>query len=344
MNATAARPFDVYHFFQFGGAANITSTSQIGQGGGAPGLMSPGGTTSFNGSTNYSGVMYQCAIGIGGTGGSSLSVNNGNPWKGTQNVNGSDTKSQTSVWGAPSGGGTGVMIFPRSNDSSNGTYRTVTQLGVQASWHTTGQQRHGIVADDDSFVFFIDTSDNSNYSMLFSGIYNPRPNIAYAITYPFCVVSTGAPNLPLDFLLENVYGDASGASNNQGGICGVLTGSVASCQLDHWVGNFVIDSNYNPDHQLAALGTVYNEWPIMCGIFEQFPIQQSGYLGQISFIREAFNIPVNDTTANFSRIFLGTTTAAQSKISAPWDSQNNTVPRSGNTLGGVTFVTNLDGA
>jgi|SRR5579863_1660801 len=350
LNATTVRPYDVYLLFQWCGAPNFTSNSGFGTSPGNPGNIN-GNTqgNAFNSNSNP-GIAMQAAIGIGGTGGSAGSPNNGNPWKGTSNVNGADTKNATSVWGAPPGGGTGMMVFPRSNQDGTGAFRNTVAncMGISYFDFDTGQQRMGIVADDDSFIIFTDHSDNGNYYMCYSGIFSPRPNLVPLITYPYCAVCT-INNIPLDFLgvfangVTHGYGEIAGTQNNQGGIVNVLSGTVVTCQLDHWAGNFNVDSNFQPNHQLANLGTPYNEFPIWCGVAELYPPQQAGWLGQINFIRDVYNVPTNDTKSDFSRIFLGSTTAGSSHISAPWDSQNNTVPRSGNTRAGVTFVTGGDG-
>src|SRR5579884_134895 len=122
-NATTTRPYDVYHMFQWSGAPNQGGQS-FGTAPGAPALVN-GSSQPVDGNHTFMG--YAAAIGIGGTGESSLSPNNGNPWKGTTNNNGADTKPSTGpIWGAPAGGGTGVIIWPRSN-SNYGSHRQQTQ-------------------------------------------------------------------------------------------------------------------------------------------------------------------------------------------------------------------------
>ena len=342
-NATTARPFDVYYLFQWGGSST-QSGQQLGNAPGAPALTC-GTTTPFDG--NHTSLMVQAAIGIGGSGGSAGSPNNGNPWRGTQNGNGADTKNSLNVWGAPSGG-QGAMVFPRSNNGNSpsnqqvGAHQSIRQNGglLYSTNVDNNPTRMGIVGDDDSWCYFCDFSDNGNYLLTYCGLFVPRPNIAQLIPYPFCCIMN-YNNIPLPIADQNVMGDIAGTSTQQGGIAMPTSGSVGQLQLDYLVNNFQAQVDYNPDHQMP--GNPYNEWPIWVGPFEPWPASMSGYLGQIEFIKAMYNVPTNDVKSDFSRIFLGTTTQAQQKISVPWDSQNNTVPRSGASRAGVTFVTTLGG-
>jgi hypothetical protein len=274
-----------------------------------------GSTNPVNG--NYAYLGHQAAIGIGGIGGSALSPSNGNPWKGTTNANGTDTKpASTSIWGAPAGGGTGVIVFPRSNDSNWGTYRTQAQnCGQIMNWGGgSGQQtRWHVVGDDDSFVIAIDFSDLGQYCMSFSGIYQPRTSMT--VPYPYLVIDT-ADALPFVYTSTSVYGDVAGTASRQGGIVTATSGSVASLQLDH-----------------------YSAFDIPVGIYEIQPGGSiSGLMGQIDFFREMFNVQTNGVSSDYSRIFVGGASINTTKYAIPWDSVNRTVPRSGYQRQGVSFV------
>jgi hypothetical protein len=241
------------------------------------------------------------------------------------------------------------MVFPRSNNGNSpsgqqvGAHQQSRQNGgsIYGLQNDTTQTRMGIVGDDDSWAIIIDYTDTQASPYLaYAGLYVPRPNIAQNIPYPFCCIFDWN-NIPIAVSDQNIWGDIAGTSNQQGGIAMPGTGSVGQLQLDYLQNNFAVDSNFAPDRQMP--GSAYNEWPIWCGVFEPWPQPMSGYLGQIEFIKVVYGVPTNDTKSDFSRIFFGTTTVASQKISFPWDSQNNTVPRSGNTRQGVTFVTNLGG-
>jgi len=342
-NATAARPYDVYHLFQWSGSNGDNVNFSFNASPGNPGLL--------NGSS-ASGVGHACAIGIGGTGGSALSTSNGNPWKGTQNGNGADTKSVTNVWGPPPAGGTGVIIFPRSNSGATGAFRVSSALGhygencseLASFGNTTLQScRMGIAADDDSFAIFWDPNNSNNWYMGYSGLYIPRPNVP-SPPYPYCCIESSV-SLPFSYGDTSTYGDIAGNASQQGGVACPFTGSVASMQLDYLGNTFMYnnanpsDTNFWPDHQMPGL--LYNEWQIPMGIYEVAPEQRSGFLGHIDFVRYMFNVPTADVKSDYSRIFLGSSTLVSIKCSVPWDSQNNTVPGTGTTRPGVTFVTSI---
>ena len=330
-NATVARPYDVYYLFQWAGATNQSGLA-IGTAPGAPALGN--GFSGYNNNTTYAGVSYQVAIGIGGSGGSALSPSNGNPWKGSSSNNGTDTKPTTGpIFGAPAGGGTGVIIFPRSNDNVGG-HRLLTQnQGVIMWWNTEPiQVRMHVIADDDNFVIATDIGDNESYSLSYSGLYTPRTSLSP--TYPFCTLMA-VNALPFNYTNTTVYGDTAGTSNLQGGIVQVLSGTVAQLQLDHLT-NFAQGADYWPNRQFNT--TMFDELTIPIGIYEVGQANVSGYLGQIDFIREMYNVPTNAVKSDYSRIFLGSTTLAATKYSVPWDKETKTVPRSGNTRQGYSFV------
>ena len=334
-NATAVRPFDVYHMFQWSGAPNQGGVS-FGTTPGNPGLI--------NGSTqpidnNHTFMAYAAAIGIGGTGGSALSPANGNPWKGTTAANGTDTKPTVGpIWGAPTGGGTGVIIWPRSN-SNYGAHRAQTQnmgaLGSSFSNDANFPNRFHIVGDDDSWVLFNDYGDiGTGFTMGYSGLYTPRNNVT--VPYPYVVIDS-YNGLPWAVAAESaIYGDIAGTSAQQGGIVTPLSATVVSAVMDHY-SLFSQDANFWPDRSVSP--PVFNQLDIPVGSFETGgPQDFCGFLGQIDFIREMYNVPQYSVSSDYSRIFIGTTTVNQIKWALPWDKATKTVPRSGQNRNGITFV------
>lgn len=150
-NASVARPYDVFHLFQWTGANNGTGGMGGGFGSapGNPGLI----LGSSNTGNNNSHLGHACAIGISGSGGplggavitglgitgfggstsGSLAQGFGNPWRGSMNaltgVLGIDQKANggtngvNGVWSAPPGSGSyasgsGIFVFPRSNSEA----------------------------------------------------------------------------------------------------------------------------------------------------------------------------------------------------------------------------------
>jgi len=363
-NATTVRPFDVYHYFQWCGGSSLTRGATWNTSPAAPSLIHGLNNSSYN-SAGAAGIGYQCAIGISGSGGTSGSLG-GNPWKGTTNANGADTKPSTPlpVWSAPTGGGTGVMIFPRSNDGDTGAFRASSTVGhyaencmqifgtVSSAPASNFDMRMHIIADDDSWVFWADPQDSLSSTVLtFSGIYVPRANQpvgAQSSIIPYMVVggcADGGTNMPwADHSSESIYGDIAGTQTQQGGIIGNTTASVRPVVIEKlW--NFACgasDTNgiyYNPNFA-AFSGSKgnYDEFDFAVGIFETTPQQISGYLGTLDFVRAAYNVPGNTPRWDFNRLFVGSQTVNDHKYSIPWDSQNFTFPRSGITRQGITFI------
>jgi hypothetical protein len=374
-NATLARPYDVFHLFQWTGANNGTRGQSFGTGpAGSPGLVN-GSTQPIN--ANYGAVAHACAIGVSGSGGQiigniygastsgSLGSGFGNPWRGTMNAYtgalGTDTKPATGpVWSAPvaSGtyaAGTGVMIFPRSNDGDTGAFRGASSVGHFAenmggmyagNNNVNSDVRMHVIADDDSFVFWVDTNDSNNAStiMCFSGIYVPRAGLnsgAQGGITPYAVIDSYNA-LPWSVANESVYGDIAGTSAQQGGIIGNTTGSVRPLVMDQSVA-FMIDFNFHPNQTMSsstgpAPTGFYDEYDIPVGIYEPTPVQISGFLGHIDFVRSMYNVSTPGVRWDFNRSFVGSLTVADRKYSIPWDSQNRTVPRTGTTRQGITFV------
>lgn len=358
-NATSNRPFDVYHLFQWTGANSGATTPPTAAAqllgalsSSAPALIQS--VQTYNGSVNTE-IGYACAIGIGGTGGSALSPNNGNPWKGSMNVDGRDYKGTgvgtTAVWGAPSGG-SGIITFPRCNNGINGTFASLSQnmmLIFQNGNTDTWQTRQNIIADDDSFVILTDVSDVGAYSLTYAGIYRQRPDIpSGSIPYPYCVICTCNSNLPFSY--TSVYGDTAGNSTQQGGIVTPLSGTSVNLLLDHYSTNFMVDGNFWPDRQMSQSSAIFNEFHINVNSYElatqnspQTYINNGNFcaqLGELDFIHEVYNIATNTVRSDYSRIFVGSATLASTHYSIPWDSSTNTVPRTGTTRQGVTFTSN----
>jgi len=364
-NATQVRPYDVYHLFQWTGANNGTRGQSFGTGNGSPGLVN-GLAVPIN--NNYGSLGHAAAIGVSGSvtaslGGTTGSLG-GNPWKGGMNaltgVLGIDIKAQTGpIWGAPVGGGTGVMIFPRSNDGDTGAFRQLTQNtgGIYGGINNQSNDvRMSIIADDDSWVFWCDTGDTNAASTVlsYSGIYIPRndmPSGSLAGIIPYCVIDSFNA-MPWSVGNQSVYGDIAGTSAQQGGIIGNTTASVRPLVMDQ-SNAFMIDFNFHPNMQISASagglggttlagpysgGGFFDEYNIPVGIFEATPQQISGYLGEIDFVRTMFNVSTPGVRWDFKRAFFGDATIAQRKNSIPWDNQNRTVPRTGLTRAGITFI------
>lgn len=407
LNATAARAADVYHLFQWLGYSSATPQGQGFIAPGLPGVVA-GVTTSVSGNCI---IAHAAGIGIGGTGGSSLSVSNGygNPWKGTTNNNGADFKTPAlsgtfsvtsgstavtssvsgaivsgstiafsnaswltytvtgsgtswtlgsafegvtngavtaasvggttgaaAVWGTPSGGGTGSLLFPRSNGASGSFASQANNMGYLAVFPASDitPTRCHIVADDDSFAYMTDQSDSNGYFVSYSGLFNARPNAITPIPLPYLVIDSGDSAAPWTTTVGTVYGDSAGTAVTQGGIVSAsVSNGVRSLQLDA-LPVFTGDTSFSPNRNFTNL--TFDEFDVFCGAYET---SYYGLLGQIDWIRFVVNVQTNYTRSDFTRIFCGASGVASTKMSCPWDSENDTVPRSGISITGVNFVT-----
>jgi len=105
--------------------------------------------------------------------------NPANPWNGTSNFDGADTKGAT-VWAAP-GGGT-LYVMPRSNDVGGSHATNKENCGPILLTGTTVDQRLHFAADEDSFWSTHDHDDaNRFFHNWFVGPYVPTPDFNPAV-------------------------------------------------------------------------------------------------------------------------------------------------------------------
>lgn len=350
MNATSLRPFDIYHLFQFcgtdgGGAYSpYSSSATFGLTPGNPGVVQ-GSSAAINV------IAHACAVGIGGTGGSTLSVSNGygNPWKGTSNNNGADTKGST-VWGTPSGG-TSAYIWPRSNDGF-GSFSALAQnmTPVTPQYGSQNSTRFHILADDDSWVIASNAADNGDFVISSCGIYTPSTYLSstnLVNVYQFGSNNGGTPQYGSVVLTDKtVYGTVAGTSIQEGGV-GTPNG-VRGLQFDGlpiWLGSGTSNASSLVMPNLQNSG-YYDENDFPIGSYEiSTGNDWSGLLGKIDFIRMTFGIATESVKTDYSRLYVGATRGAQSsggwkntQVSIPWDNVYFTIPRSGYTPQGVNFI------
>lgn len=363
MNATALRPYDTWHLFQWGGNGGGSSTGQweptswtFGESPGSPALICGGNFSSFGGAC----IAHSCAVGIGGsTGGSTLSNTNGygSPWNGTTNNNGADTKGST-VWTTPSGG-TSFLVYPRSNALPQGSYTADTQNMISLvtiSNAANGKMRQQILADDDSWVTLFDSTNTGNYQMASAGVYFAKPGLSASLInyYQFCHgYNTNITTLNYaDASTGSCYGTLVGTTDFEGGVGSYSYGSptVRGIQFDQ-LQAFGTSTNTFPNLQNdgyydeldIALGSIDNT-TAAAGYVNANPqngpyFNINGYLGRINFIRQTYNVVANSVEDGYGRYYVGATaTQAQQKYSVPWDNVNFTVPLTGTTPQGVTFV------
>lgn len=311
-NPTASRTWPWYMLVQWFRA----DQAGFGTSPGNPGLIDA--AVNLGGSS--SGVAIACAIGIGG---------DENPWNGTTAL-GSATKG-SSVWKVPTGG-TSVMVWPRSNNagdmaSTNGTHMT-NKENTQAIWGKNGngvQLRYHILADSDSFIWIGDDDNDGFYNGMYNGVYIPRSGIS--ATHPFIQISAN----PVSSYAANVQ---IGALTGIGGVTLGAISAVGSRGCRQMImGRYDEFFTTTTQPNQAFNPAQYDEFPLSFGYYEF--ASHFGYLGQVEFLRETFNIANLSTNSDSSRAFLGNPSNNTIKWSVPWSAA--VVPGSGTTRTGTNF-------
>jgi hypothetical protein len=289
----------------------------------------PGGTIAGGSSgTPYAGIGVQmaCAVGAGGT--------PANPWNGTTNNNGTDTKG-TPWWVAPGGGGK-LYCFPRCNSAGGGAATNANDLAWAYKTHyysLATQTRFHIVTDDDCIVFLIDEGNDGGVFGFTGGYYTPRADLT--VDRPLVmmgVVNSGANALPH----QQRFGSVSGVGDDypggvHAGVGGTMPGVVAVAldRFDFW--NFTDVCYPNKAFSPAAFDT----FPLFIGAYEVAPTVYAGYLGTYPFVRDAYHVVNNTTNVGKTRACFGPASPLYVHISIPWDGV--TVPDTNATRAGVSF-------
>jgi hypothetical protein len=301
---------------------------------------SPGNPGLISGITGNSGdgrVGVQFAIGIGG---------DQDPWNGTGTL-GTSVKG-ASVWKIPTGG-TGVLVWPRSNNVG-GAHATSMQNCTEIYFRNTGgfgtgpSQCH-IIMDDDNFLFVNRVLDTATYSFQYFGLYTPHPDLNP--TYPMVSFGTGVNTgggggiIPINVSAQHgsitgtgVDAFSAGTTSNTGGVPGPnpAVDGVRGLYVDRYASLLFGADARQPNRFFNPAQC--DEYPIPFMMYEH-PAHY-GYAGQVDFIREITSIPTHTrNTGVGDRMVFGSNTTASVKISAPWAA--GILPGSGVTRGGVAF-------
>lgn len=258
-------------------------------------------------------VFVSAAIGIGG---------DENPWNGTENADGTDTKPAT-PWANPGGGGTNVMVVPASNSDSgsDGTNKNNCLLVYNES--TAGSAaRYHIVADDDAIVFAWSQGDTGDYQVVFFGAITANPGLASYPT-PFACWKTTAQTQEVQ--LSTPYTDDNS---------GVTDPDTSEA---NWQASRV---------QLIGPVQIF-EAPYMPndaeGLFDSFPLGfasdqsgNAGYRGETSFVLTTWGVAAQDTDVAQELFIAGPSSATNNKPVIPWDGA--TTPGSGVARTGTDFT------
>ncbi len=279
----------------------------------------------FDASNAGIGIQMMCAVGSFGE--------PIEPWNGTTNNDGTDTKGSP-WWNVPPGGF--LYAFPRSN-SINGAFEAevnnlawamkVARFGTAQVW------RFHIVADDDCFVMLSDDGDNGGYHGLTCGYYTARSDLVIDRALVMMgVTADGANTFPHDQAFGKV---GSGADAYPGGIHAGILGSmdpvvsVALARMFTWQATDVCYPNK------AFATPAFDTFPLFIGAYETAPTVYCGYLGVYDFVRDVYKVANGSTNVGKTRAAFGPTATTFVHLSIPWDGV--TTPGTNATREGVSF-------
>lgn len=261
---------------------------------GADSIAVPGSPGNISGQSGQQGIGFAFAV----------RLDSGNPWGGTSNNSGADTKG-TQVWNS---GSSQLFVWPRNN-SFGGTYVAQKQQMMGPFGTHAASTFYHVIADNDNFAFVFDDSGNSSHTMVYFGKYSARsgttPNVPYVALYND--VETYDP-----FIQLAAYGTVGG---KDGGVASNDSNSGTLRVTFSGVNEFWTTS-FQPNNNFGA-APVYDEFPVHLGSDEG---TSAGYLGTLDygFIRYIYNCASNDISSDFSRAIFGNASTASCKVSLPW--------------------------
>ena len=307
---TRTEPFFIFVQFARGDQGVFASS-----GSGSPVVFKNG-----NISGGVAAIGMQMAVGVGGT---------LNPWNGTSGTFGSpgtfgtQTKG-TPVWVNPPSGGTGLYVFPKAN--STGTYSTNRQALLpiyEANLANDTPNRYHFMADHDGLLILIDQSNTNQYTVAYSGVYEPKAG--FATSPPYIQFSHTSGTLSTS---PTVYGDSNGSNISNGGIAFVgATGtpqvrSVMFSRLDE-----ILSTTLQPNRWFGS--PAYDEIPPIVGVQDLY----GGPAGAMTFFREVKNVINLERNTAGDKLVVGSSTVSDPKVIVPWNS--SVVPLSGVTRVGT---------
>ena len=299
MDASARRSFPFYIFVTVGGVNTAVAESVT--------VLQQSAPTSGSGQ-----VMISAAVGIGG---------DENPYNGTQNADGTDTK-PTQIWDVPTGG-TNVLALGARNSTlgTDGVNKNNVQPLYSQSQPSQDCRQH-IVCDDDTFIFFWD----DNYP---SGVFEMTvlgcPVTLNDLTYPrpLYLFSNGATA----FFTGNF-------SNWNSGITAIDTaedqfeaGSLLVASYDD-----VLASAYQPDADGGR-----DLLPVYFGSYDSNDgAADRGLRSQSELLKAVYGVASEDTINSLEYFVIGNSSTTSRKYVVPWDGA--TTPGSGFDRSGTDFT------
>jgi hypothetical protein len=290
-SASSVRTTDLYVLIQW------ASTDTFGASPGNPGLIDSG---------TGDGVAIAMAFREDG----------GNPWAGTTNDDGTDTKAAT-VWTA---GGSVLHVLDRSCSdyaTLNGTHVTNKENMLEINNMSHNHTRLHAVGDADSFVIFCNESSSlgspGSYRMAYGGVYTPGND--FTMDNPYMLFA-GMQNAAISLASPgSIVGTYNCNSYLEGGLLSnIPTDKVQTFAM---IGNPSLHNLvYQPNMQIA--GGTFDRIPIAVLAYEG---STYGYLGQIPshILAMVFSLPMETVNSAADWAFIGTTNFDNQQFAIPWD-------------------------
>ena len=247
----------------------------------------------------------------------------GDPWNGTTNANGTDTKG-AQVWTA----GVSTLHILDYSCGSDGNYSANMENCISPGMDLNSlSSRFHLLADEDNFIVLVDVTDDGSYGVYFSGLYTQSPEIT--ASYPMICITM--VTLPL-ITGASVYGVAGGNGQYEGGLVSgdVLGPQVAAFRLAE-IGYLLSNTLLQPNPQTPG---TYDEYHLVPYNYDALKLLY-GWPGTPALLREAYNVATNETNAALTRATFGSNTVASRKLTTPWG--GGVTPGTGSVRTGRSF-------
>lgn len=316
-SASSLRTADWYLLVQ-----NASGSGNFGDAPGDPGLVN----ASSEGQSSNEGTLAFAAAGMVTAAGA-----NANPWNGTTNNDGTDSKGDP-VWNSGSVDDV-LSVLPRSNNNG-GSHDSSRENMAEAYNSTQGSAdvRFHFIADNDGLAFFIDNGDNLTYACNYVGHYSPRAEISSSAFVPLLMfIRDGDGNAqPTSF--ESLGTTTGDGFSYEGGV--TIPAGVRVANLAKYESGWMESTTFQPN---TALNVPLNDVFAPVVLADEDP-----NTGQIGFLdtaiyAEIYNVNVHDTNSDQSRTVFSTVTTTEAvKVFTAWSGSAGT-PGTGTSRSGSFF-------
>lgn len=250
----------------------------------------------------------------------------GDPWNGTSNDDGSDTKGAT-VWTA---GASTLHVYPISNTYTGGSHTTNKQnMRRIEDFSAAADARVSLIGNADSFMTLSDDGDDFGYALMYVGVYTPRPGLTPSIPL---VCLHQIDSTPWADGTGTTWGSTAGNSTYEGGVLGtLLTDLMGPLSVGQGVTG-VSELTSQPNSQFDP--PIYDSFPVR---ILQRGVGRVGYVGDLDtdLIKVSYGMAVPSVSEDGAFLHVGSSTRAELKYVLAWSGGH--MPGSNMTRDGVTF-------